>query len=130
MAGRTIWAGLHLLDRQMLCRGEHMAGCVDDLELTPSDDGGRLYVTAIVSGPGALLYRLNRRHIGRWLQAAANRIQEGNQDWLSIPFGRVAEIESHVLIDVDPGDIPTAPTERWVRDHIISHIPGSRNAAK
>jgi hypothetical protein len=130
MAGRTIWAGLHLLDRQMQCHGKHMAGCVDDIELTPSDNDGRLYVTAIVSGPGALLYRLHRRRLGRWLQAAFRQVASGDDDAVCIPFGRVTEVSSHVVIDLDENDVPTASSERWVRDHLISHIPGSKHAAK
>jgi hypothetical protein len=130
MAGRAIWAGLHLLDRQMLCRHDRMAGCVDDIELTPSADGKDLHVTAIVAGPGALLYRLNRRRLGRWLQAAYQRVREADEDPISIPFGRVTDIGDHVRIDLDKDELATASAERWVRDHIISHIPGAKNAAE
>jgi hypothetical protein len=137
MAGNTVWAGLNLLDRQMLRRPrgqngkDRMAGCVDDLELTPSDDDPqRLYVTAIVSGPGALLYRLNRRRLGRWMQNAYRRAVENGADRVLLPFGRVIEITSHVVIDVDEDLLATAGAEHWVRDHVISHIPGSTHAAQ
>lgn len=129
MAGRRIWAGLQLLDRQMLCRGKRMAGCVDDIELTPSeDDASQWYATAIVSGPGALMYRLNRRRAGRWLQRAYGRVDGRGEDAVLIPFGRVIDIGSHVEIDVEHGELAAAASERWVRDHLISHIPGSGHA--
>ena len=38
-AGRAVWAGLHLLDRQLVAHEGRLAGCVDDFELTPSEDG-------------------------------------------------------------------------------------------
>ncbi|MDQ6928957.1 MAG: hypothetical protein M3159_09925 [Actinomycetota bacterium] len=130
MAGRELWAGLHLLDRQMLCHDDRMAGCVDDIELTPSANGEDLYVTAIIAGPGALLYRLKRRRLGRWLQAAYQRVREPGDDPIFIPFGRVTNVGSHVRIDLDKEELATASAERWVRDHVISHIPGGAHAAK
>ena len=67
-AGRTLWAGLRLLDRQLVDRNGRMTGMVDDLLLSPSEDGQHLYVTAILSGPGALAQRLDRRRYGNWMQ--------------------------------------------------------------
>ena len=63
--GRRVWAGLQLLDRQLIAHEGRLAGTVDDLELTASDDGDQLYVSAILSGPGALAYRLGRRRFGQ-----------------------------------------------------------------
>jgi hypothetical protein len=40
MAGRTLEAGLHLLDRQLIDKNGKLAGKVDDLELTFPDGGG------------------------------------------------------------------------------------------
>jgi hypothetical protein len=48
-------AALELLDRQLLDRDGTPAGKVDDLELTDSGEGLKQpYVTAILTGPGAL----------------------------------------------------------------------------
>jgi hypothetical protein len=50
---------LHLLDRQLLdCNGE-MLGKADDIELTDTPHG--LTVTAVLTGPAALLDRLGGR---------------------------------------------------------------------
>ena len=129
MSGRRLWAGLQILDRQILCRGDHMGGCVDDLELTPSDDDpAQLHVTAVISGPGALLYRLHRRRAGRWIERVHGKAGDRGDDSLSIPFGRVTDIGSHVHVDLDKEELATASGERWVLDHVIGHIPGSRGA--
>jgi sporulation protein YlmC with PRC-barrel domain len=63
---------LHLLDRQLLdCDGAFL-GKVDDVELTPDEATGRLVITALLTGPAALLDRfggrLGRVLVERWGQ--------------------------------------------------------------
>jgi sporulation protein YlmC with PRC-barrel domain len=70
---------LHLLDRQILdCDGAFL-GKVDDVELTP-DATGRLVITALLTGPAALLDRfggrLGRVLVERWGQM---RVSEPNR---------------------------------------------------
>ncbi len=125
--GRRVWAGLQLLDRQLTAHEDRLAGCVDDLELTASDDGDQLYVTAILSGPGALVYRLGGRRLGRWLRRAHARAA-GDGDSTRIPFNVVADIGSDVKLGLDADATGSASTERWTRDHIVGRIPGSRHA--
>ncbi len=129
--GRRVWAGLQLLDRQLTGHEDRLAGCVDDLELTASDDGDQLYVTAILSGPGALAYRFGRRRFGRWLRRAHARVAsigDGDSDTTRIPFNVVADVGSDVKIGLDAGETGTASAERWTRDHIVDRIPGSGHA--
>ena len=57
---------LHLLDRQLIdCDGRFL-GKVDDVELTPDQTTGRLVITALLTGPAALLDRFGGR-LGRVL---------------------------------------------------------------
>jgi sporulation protein YlmC with PRC-barrel domain len=63
---------LHLLDRQLLdCDGKFL-GKVDDVELTPDESTGHLVITALLTGPAALLDRfggrLGRVLVERWGQ--------------------------------------------------------------
>nr|MBA3690092.1 hypothetical protein [Actinomycetota bacterium] len=60
MTGRTIDAGLSLLDRQIIDVNDRFAGKVDDLELTAPQEGAP-YVTAILAGPGSLSRRIGGR---------------------------------------------------------------------
>jgi hypothetical protein len=127
--GRRVWAGLQLLDRQLVAHDGRLAGCIDDLELTASEDGDQMHVTAILSGPGALAYRLGRRRFGRWLRrmhgwAAAS----SDDDPVRIPFNAVADVGSDIKLGMDAEECGTASVERWVRDHIVSRIPGSGHA--
>ena len=122
MAGRRIWAGLHLLDRQIVDCNDRLCGNVDDIELTASDDGTGLFVTAIYSGPGALSYRMGRHRLGRALER-----MHGTHP---VAFEHVTEVGSAVTVNVPRNELPDYGTEKWVRDHLISHIPGATHAAE
>jgi hypothetical protein len=129
VTGRHLYAALHLLDRQLVDRDGVLCGKVDDLELTPTDDG-TLYVSAVVSGPGALWYRLGRRRLGRWWRDHIGVLMgttEADPD--RIPIRNVADIGSAVTVSIDSASLPSLAAEHWVRDHLIGHIPGSRHDA-
>lgn len=118
MTGRVLYAGLALLDRQLVDRSGRLCGKVDDLELTGPDEEGRLYVSAILSGPGAILVRTGHTRLGGWLR----RFTGGPGG--RIPFTRVADIGSHVTLAMESEEAPSFGGERWVRDHLVNHIPG------
>jgi hypothetical protein len=129
VSGRELYVALHLLDRQLIDREGRLCGKVDDVELTATPEGG-LYVSAVVSGPGALWNRIGRRRLGRWLRwhvAAAMPGDDPDPD--RIPIARVSDIASVVTVTVDQPTLASAAAEHWVRDHIIGHIPGSRHDA-
>jgi sporulation protein YlmC with PRC-barrel domain len=121
-AARTLHAHLHLFDRQVVrARDGHLLCKVDDLELDEDADG-RLYVTAILTGPLALGPRIGGV-IGRLMTGTTQlfRMEEepGPQ---RILMSGVSEIGSAVKVG---GEVPEASLERWVRDHIIDPLPGS-----
>jgi len=124
--GRRLWAGMRLLDRQLVSNDGVLAGCVDDLELTASDDGSDLYVTAILSGPGRLAYRVGALRLGRWLQQVHAAVAAPPRPEPSrIPFNVVADIGSHIELGCSNDEVGTASLERWARDHVVTHIPGA-----
>lgn len=130
MAGRTMWAILHLLDRQMLDRDGNCCGNVDDLELSPSEDGETVFVTGIHAGPGALSYRMGRRRLGGWLERVQRQLRAPGGELRPIPFALVTEVKVVVRLDADARELPTEATARWVRDHVIGHIPGADHATE
>ena len=128
MAGRVLEAGLQLLDRQLVDRNGRLCGKVDDLELTGPDENGDRYVSAILCGPGALLTRMKRRRLGRWLRRiVGSEFRSSREDPVRIPFSLVSDIGNHVTLAMDSEQVATFAAERWTRDHIIGHIPGSRH---
>jgi len=124
---RRLWAGLQLLDRQLVDRADVLCGKVDDLELDETDDG-RVLVTGLRSGGGALARRFGARALGSWLERTHRAVDPEHEDRTFIPLGRVRHIASHVQLSLDHGDVANWHTERWVADHVIDHIPGARHA--
>lgn len=126
-AGRTMYAGLALLDRQIDdVTGRHL-GKVDDLELT-ADDQGELVVTALLSGPGALAARFSGR--GGRILLALWRLLHPDGDPLPVrtSFGAVASIEPRVRLTLPAAEVDFDRTEGWVRRHVIEAIPGADHA--
>ena len=129
-AARRLWAGLHLLDRQIVDADGRMAGNVDDVELSRDDVTGTVFVTALLSGPGALAGRFGFTRLGPWLRRVAEFVSPTATDPVHIPVRYVADIGNHITISLDQADTGSALTERWVRDHVIAHIPGNRHEAE
>jgi hypothetical protein len=128
--GHVLHASLDLLDRQLRDRHGVLCGKVDDLELSRSPDTGAVYVTAIVTGPGALMRRLGRRRLGGWLERAHAALGGGARDDDSrVPMGMVSSLGATIDLALDAAEVATHSGERWARDHVISHIPGSRHDA-
>jgi hypothetical protein len=127
-AGRVYHAALHLLDRQLRDRNRVLCGKVDDLELEQAESG-TWYVKAVLTGPGHLLYRTGRRTAGRWLGKLTTHVERSRLDDPGcVPYDRVSAIGVTVDLAVDADDLATFAVERWVRDHVVGHIPGSGNA--
>jgi sporulation protein YlmC with PRC-barrel domain len=124
MAGRTLEAGLQLLDRQLIDKDGRLAGKVDDLELELPEGGGPPVVTAILAGPGALRRRVGGR-LGAWLEAVANRLREHPA---RVSFGLVKRIGSAVDLSVAKAELETNRLEAWTRDHLIGRLPGAGDA--
>ena len=127
MAGRTVYAALHLLDRQIEDGDGHLCGKVDDLELTVDEETGKVLVTAILSGPGVLARRLHRHLWGPWLEWVHSLISSSEGNPARIPFTQVADLDNKVKLATDHSHLATASFDQWVRDHVITHIPGSRH---
>jgi hypothetical protein len=128
--GRVLYMGLQLLDRQLVDRTGRLCGKVDDLELTEPDPDGQMHVAAIICGPGALLTRTGHGRAGAWLRRmTAVAFPSDRDDPERIPMSHVADIGNHIALALDCEDVATFATERWTRDHIVGHIPGSGHEA-
>ena len=125
--GRHLWAGLHLLDKQLIDREGALCGNVDDLELEETTEGS-VFVIGLRSGAGALAARLGARVLGRWLEKMHRGVDPDHADLTLIPLARVDEIGPHVKLSLDHTEVASWHTERWVADHVIAHIPGAEHA--
>ena len=129
MTDDTFDLELRLLDRQVVDPDGAMVCKVDDVELAPADDGG-FVVTALLAGPLALGPRLPGR-LGRWTVALARRWSDAPEPAPHrIPFERVTDLGSSVVLDRSRDELHVAGLEDWVRSHVIERIPGSRHESE
>lgn len=118
----TIDAYLSLLDRQILTSDGRMVGKVDDVELELRDDG-RLYVTALLSGPGALGPRLGGG-LGTIVRSTWSRLS-GRTEPVRVAWSQVAHLTSAVELGISAQAVDLDGFEEWVRDRFIAALPGS-----
>ena len=66
--------------------------------------------------------------LGRWVMAVGRRFSvHDDSEPRRIPFERVTEIGSSIVVDRSREDLDIAALEDWVREHVIAPIPGSRH---
>ena len=104
-----------------------MTGKVDDLELTQLEDAPP-FLSALITGPGALSPRTAGR-LGRWLRSYRART-EGRDLPGQIGIELVVSIRPQVQITASREELAGMRSERWVREHVLGHIPGGSRATE
>jgi hypothetical protein len=124
VAGRRYDAALHLLDRQIVDPDGRLVAKVDELELAERPDG-RIVVTALLTGPGALGPRVGGR-AGHWTVAIWRRLRpEPDPKPGRIDFADVVSIDSAVHVGRRRHALGVDGLERWMDDNVVSRIPGA-----
>jgi len=121
---RELDAHHQLLDRQILDNDGRMVGKVDDLELEEREDG-RLVVTALLTGPGALGPRLT----GAWgsitVRTWSRLSGRAPDDCTRIGYSAVSSINTAVHLGVSRSSVAVDGFETWVRTRLIAALPGA-----
>jgi len=112
-----------LMDRQILDHDGRMIGKVDDVELEQRDDE-RLYVTALLSGPGALGPRFGGA-LGTIVTSTWSRLS-GRTEPARVEWSEVASVETVIRLAVGRTTVALDGFETWMRDRVIAAIPGSK----
>jgi hypothetical protein len=124
VGGRRYDAALHLLDRQIIDPDGRLVAKADELELRERADG-RLVVTGILTGPGALGARFGGQ-LGSWMVAIWRRLHpSADPQPVRIDFADVVRIDSAVHVGHRRRAIAVDGFERWVDEHVVSRIPGA-----
>jgi hypothetical protein len=124
VAGRRFDAALHFLDRQIIDPDGELVAKVDDIELR-ENSGGRLVVTALLTGPGALGPRFGGR-VGEWVVAVWRRLHPSPEPEPSrISIADVVDVDSAIHVGRRRDVLAVDGFERWVDDHIVSRLPGA-----
>ncbi|WP_157508921.1 hypothetical protein [Luteipulveratus halotolerans] len=122
---------IRLLDHQLVGPEGWLIGKVDDL-LLRTDDGGRLHVIAVISGPGALARRYPGL-LGQWWGAVWRRFSAPPTPRPAVvPLTEVTGLGSDVRVTQAARDVllDSFGLENWLRDHVVSRIPGARGDAR
>jgi len=123
-SGPELDAQHHLLDRQILDRDGRMVGKVDDVELEQRDDG-RLAVSALLSGPGALGPRLGGATGALTVRIWSRLSGRLPADVRRIDYGDVTSIDSAVTLAATRSTVAVDGFETWARSRVIDALPGA-----
>jgi sporulation protein YlmC with PRC-barrel domain len=112
-----------VLDKQVVDRDETKMGRVDGLVLELRD-GQPPRIEAIEMGFVVLARRLHPRVEG-WLERLRRRFSVRKQARYRVPWSAVKDVNPFCIqLDVKALDTPAFAWERWLRDHVVAHVPG------
>jgi len=122
LSGDDLELARDVLDKQVVDREETKMGRVDGLVLELRE-GRPPRVDHIEMGAVVLARRLSPR-LERWVDGWRRRFGVRKVARYKVPWSAVQEMTSyHLKLDVAALDTPTFDWERWLRDHVIAHIP-------
>ena len=112
-----------VLEQELLDRHGTRMGRVDGLILMVDEDGPPR-VDAFELGFTVLARRIHPR-LERWLELLRRRWSVRTVAIQTIPWSAVEEITpGHIKVGIDALPTPAFDWERWLRAHVIAHIPG------
>ena len=115
-----------LLDKQLVDADCTKMGRIDGIVLAVDGDK-QPRIDRIELGFAVLARRLHPR-AERWLLALRKRWSVRKSARQIVPWSKVMDItEEHIQLDLNALETPAFDWERWLRDHIVSKIPGSRS---
>jgi hypothetical protein len=122
-SGKLLDARLHLLDRQLVDDNDDPLGVVDDLELSGVEPDRDIATGSPAPQVTELL--TGRAMLTRILGGGPPRSLLQEIPWSLIEcVGVVVKLQSKDL------RLDSNWVERWLCDHIITHVPGGRHAAE
>jgi sporulation protein YlmC with PRC-barrel domain len=113
-----------LLDRQILDNEGRMVSKVDDVELEERDDG-RLAVTALLTGPGALGPRIGGTPGTLAVRGWSRLSGRPPDDPTRIDYSDVTTINTAIKLGVTRASLAVDGFEVWARTRLIAALPGA-----
>ncbi len=112
-----------VLDKQVTDRDGAKMGRVDGLVLELRE-GQPPRVETIEMGFVVLARRLHPR-IEKWLERLRRRFSVRKTARYRVPWSQVKDVDTFcVQLDVVARETPAFDWERWLRDHVVAHVPG------
>ena len=113
-----------VLDKLLVDRDGIPLGRVDGIVVVMASDHSQPRVAQIESGLATLARRLGVRFAGtaHWI------VRKIGLRWrrpVRIRWSQIEALGKELKLDVSAEQSPLLARERWLRDHVIRHIPGS-----
>ncbi len=113
-----------ILDQQVMDRDENEMGKIDGLQLEIRE-GKPPRIHSIEMGGAALARRIHPG-LESWVDGWRRRFNVRKVEVYSVPWSAVLEVnERCVKLDVEAIESPALDWERWLREHVIAHIPAA-----
>jgi len=117
--------GRDILDQQVIDRNGRPMGRVDGIVLTIRPDAPPTIARLVIGGPTPLrrISRAWARRVEGW--GWRRRWGPRERDGFEVSWHQVLKVGIDVKLDVEADRTPATAWERWVRDRIVSRIPGA-----
>lgn len=113
-----------ILDHLILDRRGTRMGRVDGLVLELRD-GEPPRVLGIESGSAVLARRISGR-LERWVEKRWRRAGTESAICFRIPWSAVRKVSDDVEVDLEFEKTPAFRTEKWLRENVVSKLPGGK----
>jgi sporulation protein YlmC with PRC-barrel domain len=113
-----------ILDQQVVDRDDNEMGRVDGLRLEIRE-GKAPRIHSLELGGAALARRIHPG-LEKWVDGWRQRFNVRKVAVYSVPWSAVMKVsERCVTLDVEAIESPALDWERWLRKHVIAHIPAA-----
>lgn len=112
-----------VLDQQIIDVEQQKAGKVDGIAIEIREEGPPR-IAYLDVGMDVLARRFSSR-LERLVQRIHRRAQGQSRRPLQVPWDKVRTVAISVSVDVDDKDYSNFHVEQWLREHIITKIPGN-----
>ena len=113
-----------VLDQQLIDREGKRSGKIDGIAIELRE-GAPPRVAYLDMGTDVLARRLSPRFEG-WLHALRRMFGRTAVAPYQVPWSKVKKVHLTVDVDLDASKEPGYRLERWLAEHVIGPIPGSR----
>lgn len=113
-----------VLDKQLMDRHGRPMGKVDGIIMEWSANS-QPRLAYIETGAITQANRLHKR-LGKWVEAIVHKLGATKEsECYRIPWSKTVITGIDVTVNVEAESTPAFDFERWLRRHIIGHIPGA-----
>ena len=112
-----------VLDNQLVDLHGRRMGKADGIIIELRKDKPPQLAYIEVGGP-TLAARLHPR-LGKWARGLAKRFGPGAETY-RIPWSKLKSVGIDIVVLVDAEKTPVLAFEQWLREHVVSRIPGGK----